>query len=500
MTSASGYPSTYEGRALIDGRWQDAAAGARRAVSNPATDEILAEIAWCGPSDIGRAVDAAARAFPAWARSPGIERARVIRRLYELMIRDQESLAALMTAEQGKPLSESRGEILYAAGFVEWSAEEAKRITGEVVPAFVPNKRILVLRQAIGVTAAITPWNFPAAMITRKLAPALAAGCTMIVKPPAATPLTAIAIGALAIEAGFPPGVVNVVPGESRPIADALLADGRVRALSFTGSTEVGKELMTKAAAHVTKIELELGGHAPFLVFDDADLDAAVTGAIASKFRNAGQTCVCANRIYAQAGIYDRFAAAFSKATAALVVGNGADVGVQIGPLIDDHAMIKVEEHVADAVERGASVLVGGRRLTPSAGLADRFYAPTVVGGVDPSMRIYREETFGPVAPLIRFETEAEAIRMANDTPFGLAAYFYTRDASRLIRVAEALEYGIVGANDALPSTPQAPFGGMKESGLGREGGKWGLDLFLETKFVSVGIEMAADTPLGRNR
>lgn len=479
----------YEHRALIDGGWQAASDGTVRPVRNPATDEVIAEVAWCGPVDVIRAIDAAERAFVVWRRTPGSERARLIRHLYELMVRDQEQLAALMTSEQGKPLSESRGEILYAAGFVEWSAEEAKRITGEVVPAFVPNKRILVLRQPVGVTAAITPWNFPAAMITRKLAPALAAGCTMIVKPPSATPLTAIAVGALAVEAGFPPGVVNVLAGDAHAIADTLLGDARVRALSFTGSTEVGKELMSKAAAHITKIELELGGHAPFLVFDDADLDAAVAGAIASKFRNGGQTCVCANRIYVQVGVYEAFAAALGKAATALKVGNGADPGVQIGPMIDDRAMAKVEEHVADALARGARLIAGGHRHEPPAGLADRFYEPTVVGDVNPSMRIYHEETFGPVAPLIRFETEEEAIRMANDTPYGLAAYFYTQDASRLFRVAEGLEYGIVGANDGLPSTPQAPFGGMKESGLGREGGKWGLDVFLETKFVSVGLD-----------
>jgi succinate-semialdehyde dehydrogenase/glutarate-semialdehyde dehydrogenase len=400
-----------------------------------------------------------------------------------------------MTAEQGKPLAESRGEVLYAAGFLEWSAEEAKRITGDIVQSFVSDKRILVLRQAVGVAAAITPWNFPAAMITRKLAPALAAGCTMIVKPPSATPLSAIAIGELALEADFPPGVVSVVPGEAGSLADTLLADPRVRALSFTGSTEVGRDLMRKGAAHVTKIELELGGHAPFLVFEDADLDAAVAGVIASKFRNAGQTCVCANRIYVQAPIYDRFADSLGRAVSRLVVGNGADPGVEIGPLIDDRAITKVEAHVNDALEHGAELLVGGKREDPVAGLADRFYAPTLIGGVGPSMRIYREETFGPVAPLIRFETEDEALRMANDTPYGLAAYFYTRDSSRLFRLAEGLEYGIVGANDALPSTPQAPFGGMKESGLGREGGKWGLDLFLETKFVSVGIQTMVVPP-----
>lgn len=480
--------STYEHRALIDGRWQASSSGGTRPVRNPATDEVLAEVAWCGAPDVTRAIDAAHRAFREWSRLPGSERAKLIRQLYDLMIRDQEHLASIMTAEQGKPLAEARGEILYAAGFLEWSAEEAKRVTGEIIPAFVPNKRLMVLRQPVGVTASITPWNFPAAMITRKLGPALAAGCTMIVKPASATPLTALAIGALSIEADFPPGVISVIAGDSEIIANTLLEDSRVRALSFTGSTEVGKTLMAKAAAHVTKLELELGGHAPFLVFDDADLDAAVAGAVGSKFRNAGQTCVCANRIYVQSGIYETFADRLGKATNALVVGNGTTAGVQIGPLIDDAALAKVELHVSDALCRGGTIVAGGSRYTPPGGLADRFYAPTVIGNVDPSMLLYREETFGPVAPLVRFETEDEAIAMANDTPFGLAAYFYTRDASRLFRVAEGLEYGIVGANDGLPSTPQAPFGGMKESGLGREGGKWGLDVFLETKFVSVGL------------
>lgn len=474
--------------ALVAGVWQPSQHGATRPVHNPANDAVVAEVAWCDAADATRAVDAAHAAFPAWAGLPGRERSTLIRRLYDLMIRDQDRLAAVMTAEQGKPLAEARGEIIYAAGFLEWSAEEAKRVGGEVVQAFVPHKRILVLRQPVGVTAAVTPWNFPAAMITRKLGPALAAGCPMIVKPASATPLTALEIGALAVEAGFPPGVVSVLAGASGPIADALLADARVRALSFTGSTEVGKELMTKAAAHVTKLELELGGHAPFLVFDDADLDAAVAGAIASKFRNAGQTCVCANRLYAQAGIHDAFTAALARAADALVIGDGNVSGVQIGPLIDDRALDKVEEHVADALAKGGRVVTGGHRHPAGPGLADRFYAPTIIDRVDPSMRLYHEETFGPVAPVIRFETEEEAIRLANDTPYGLAAYFYTRDVARLFRVAEGLEYGIVGANDGLPSTPQAPFGGMKESGLGREGGKWGLDVFLETKFVSVGI------------
>jgi succinate-semialdehyde dehydrogenase/glutarate-semialdehyde dehydrogenase len=480
--------TAYEQRALIDGRWEVRGSGGTRAVRNPATDKVIAEVAWCGADDAVRAIDGAQRALLEWRKLPGSERATLIRRLYELMVRDADRLAATMTAEQGKPLPEARGEVLYAAGFLEWSAEEAKRIGGELVGAFVPNKRIMVIRQPVGVTAAITPWNFPAAMITRKLGPALAAGCTMIVKPASATPLTALALAALSEEAGFPRGVISVLAGDSSAIADALLADPRVRAVSFTGSTEVGRSLMVKAAQHITKLELELGGHAPFLVFNDADLDAAVAGALGSKYRNAGQTCVCANRVYVQSGIYDRFAQAFAASAATLHVGEGTTAGVAIGPLIDDAAVAKVEDHVADALARGARILTGGSRYPTPAGLADRFYAPTVLADVDRSMRVTREETFGPVAPLIRFETEDEGVAMANDSPFGLAAYFYTNDASRLFRVAEALEYGIVGANDGQPSTPQAPFGGMKESGLGREGGKWGLDVYLETKFVSIGL------------
>ena len=479
---------TYEHRPLIDGEWLESGSDGTRPVRNPATDEILAEVTWCGEAEVTLAIDAAHRAFRQWGRRPGSERSTLLRRLYDLMIRDQDLLAAVMTAEQGKPLAEARGEILYAAGFLEWSAEEAKRVSGEVIQAFTPNKRLLVLRQPVGVAAAITPWNFPAAMITRKLGPALAAGCTMVIKPASATPLTALAIAALSVEAGFPPGVINVIAGDAEVIATSLLDDSRVRALSFTGSTEVGKTLMAKASAHVTKLELELGGHAPFLVFDDADLDAAVAGAIASKFRNAGQTCVCANRIYVQSGIYDAFAAALGQAASALVVGDGARPGVQVGPLINDEAVAKVERHVSDAIAKGGTIIVGGSRCDAQAGLTDRFYAPTVIGDVDPSMLLCREETFGPVAPLIRFETEEHGIAMANDTPFGLAAYFYTSDASRLFRVAESLDYGIVGANDGVPSTPQVPFGGMKESGLGREGGRWGLDVFLETKFVSMGL------------
>jgi succinate-semialdehyde dehydrogenase/glutarate-semialdehyde dehydrogenase len=478
-------------RALIGGEWVGAVSGRTIEVRNPSTDELLAEVPEGGADDVARAVDAAEAALPAWRALPGIERSRALRRLYDLMMREQDRLGRLMTLELGKPFAEARGEVAYAAGFIEWSAEEAKRIYGETVQAFVPDKRILVIRQPIGVTAAITPWNFPAAMIARKLGPALAAGCTMVAKPASKTPLTALALGELVMEAGIPAGVVNVLPGKAREMAEALLSDARVRALSFTGSTEVGKELIALSARHVTKLGLELGGHAPFLVFDDADIDLAVTGALGSKYRNAGQTCICANRVYVQAGIHDRFVEALVARSRSLVVGDGFRPDVAIGPLVDDRAVAKVEEHVADAVAKGAAIACGGRRVTPEPGHADRFFAPTVLTDVRPGMRIMTEETFGPVAPVIRFEDEASAIAMANDTPYGLAAYLFTRDASRLIRVAEGLEYGIVGANDGLPSTPQVPFGGFKESGLGREGGKWGLDEYLETKYISWGIEAA---------
>ncbi len=478
-------------RALIGGEWVAALSGREIEVRNPSNDALITTVPEGDAPDAKRAIDAADAALPAWRALPGNERAKVLRRLFELMLRDKDRLAELITLEVGKPVAEAGAEIVYAAGFIEWSAEEAKRIYGEMVQAFVPNKRILVLRQPIGVTAAITPWNLPAAMITRKLGPALAAGCTMIVKPASKTPLSALAIGELALEAGVPPGVVNVVPGKAAAIAEALLGDARVRALSFTGSTEVGKRLMVLAAEHVTRLGLELGGHAPVLVFDDADIDLAVAGAVASKYRNAGQTCICANRIYVQAGVHDRFVAALAAATEAMSVGDGFMPDVQIGPLVDDRAVAKVEDHIADALAGGASIVTGGKRVPPPDGHADRFFAPTVVTGVQPGMTIMMEETFGPVAPVIRFEDEADAVAMANDTQYGLAAYLYTRDASRLMRVAEALEYGIVGANDGAPSTPQAPFGGVKESGLGREGGKWGLEEYLETKYVSWGVEPA---------
>jgi succinate-semialdehyde dehydrogenase/glutarate-semialdehyde dehydrogenase len=478
-------------KALIGDEWVSAVGGGTIEVRNPSTDALIASVPNGGAADVAKAIDAASAALPAWRALPGIERSKKLRKLYDLMIRDQDRLAALMTLELGKPFAEARGEVVYAAGFIEWSAEEAKRVYGETVQAFVPDKRLIVLRQAIGVTASITPWNFPAAMIARKMGPALAAGCTMIAKPASKTPLTALAMGELVLEAGIPAGVFNVIPGAAKEMAEALLSDGRVRALSFTGSTEVGKELMVLAAQHVTKLGLELGGHAPFLVFDDANIDLAVAGALGSKYRNAGQTCICANRIYVQSGIHDRFVEALAAKSASLKVGDGFEEGVNIGPLVDDRAVVKVEEHVADAVANGATIAVGGHRLSLGEGHADRFYAPTVLSGVKRGMKIMEEETFGPVAPVIRFDTETDAIRMANDTPYGLAAYLYTRDASRLIRVAEALEYGIVGANDGLPSTPQVPFGGWKESGLGREGGKWGLEEYLETKIVSWGIEPA---------
>ena len=475
-------------RALLNGRWVNSLGGEEVEVRNPATDELLARVARCGPADVALAIDAATVALPDWRAATAYERGAILRRLADAMLRDQDRLGWLMTEEQGKPLEEAKGEIRYAAGFIDWAGEEAKRVYGETIPATSSNKRILILHQAIGVAAAITPWNYPSAMITRKIGPALATGCTMIVKPATATPLSALAIGELAQEAGVPPGVLNILPGDGPPIATALLHDQRVRALSFTGSTEVGQLLMVEAARHVTKLGLELGGHAPFLVFDDADLEAAVAGVIASKFRNGGQTCICANRIYVQDGIYETFADALTERVRALHVGPGLEPGVQVGPMIDDRAIAKIEDHIDDAIAGGAVVRAGGGRVAPRAGLADRFFAPTVIENVTSSMKIHYEETFGPVAPLIRFSTEADGVAAANDTRFGLAAYFFTRDVSRVIRVAEALDFGVIGANDGLPSTPQAPFGGFKASGLGREGGKWGMDEYLETKYVSLGI------------
>ncbi len=441
-----------------------------------------------GAKEAEAAVTAAWDAWPAWRARTAGDRAGLLRNFAALIVERKEDLAQILTAEQGKPLAEARGEIVYAASFVEWASEEGKRVYGETIPASHPDKRILVLRQPVGVAAIITPWNFPAAMITRKLGPALAAGCTVVVKPANQTPLTAYALGTLAAEAGIPPGVINMITGDSRAIGDAWLSDERVRKLSFTGSTEVGRVLMAKASQHLIRLSMELGGHAPFIVFDDADVSAAVKGAIASKYRNAGQTCVCANRFYVQAGVYDRFAAELSEAVRQMKVGRGTSEGVVIGPLIDDNAMAKVEAHIEDARAKGATVREGGHRVKPGEGLADRFFAPTVIDNFNHDMLIAREETFGPVSPLMRFQHEDEAIELANDSEFGLAAYFYTQNASRLMRVAERLEYGIVGANDGAPSTVQAPFGGMKHSGFGREGGHYVMDEYLEVKYVSWGL------------
>jgi succinate-semialdehyde dehydrogenase/glutarate-semialdehyde dehydrogenase len=472
-------------RNLIGGEWVGARSGATLEVRNPATDEVIAEVPDGSTEETRAAIEAAAAALPGWRARTAADRGAILRRLAELMLAQTERLARLMTLEQGKPLAEARGEIAYAASFVDWAAEEGKRLYGETIPASAPDKRILVLRQPVGVTASITPWNFPTAMITRKLGPALASGCTMVVKPAESTPLSALAIGELAVEAGVPPGVIGIVTGDAAAIGDELLGNPSVRKLSFTGSTEVGKLLMTKAATNVTRLSLELGGHAPFLVFDDADLDAAVAGAMATKFRNAGQTCICANRILVQAGVHAAFRDRLATAIAGLRVGDGLDDGVTIGPLIDDAAVEKVEAHVEDARRRGAKVVCGGTRARPGERYADRFYAPTLLDGVTPGMLVSTEETFGPVAPIGVFADEAEAVARANDCRFGLAAYFYTRDAGRLMRVAEALEYGIVGANDGAPSTAQAPFGGVKESGFGREGGHHVMHEYTDVKYVS---------------
>jgi succinate-semialdehyde dehydrogenase / glutarate-semialdehyde dehydrogenase len=473
-----------ERRNLVDGRWVEADSGRMFEVRDPATDDVIARVPSCGRSETRRAIEAADNAFEPWRARPAFERSRMLRAIADMMIRDEERLANLMTREQGKPLAEARAEVVYAASFIEWAAGEGMRLYGEMVPASLPDKRILVLRQPIGVTACITPWNFPIAMITRKLGPALAAGNTIVVKPAEETPLSALAFGELAVLAGIPAGVINIVTGDAEEIGEELLANPIVRKLSFTGSTETGKVLIRKSAQNVTRLSLELGGHAPFVVFDDADIDAAVAGALATKYRNAGQTCICANRFYVQNGVYDEFAEKLSRAVARMQVGRGTDHGVEIGPLISDDALEKVERHVADAVARGGRVRQGGTRVRVE-GLADRFYAPTVIDDFSPQMLLAHEETFGPVAPLCRFSSEADAISMANDSIYGLAAYFYTRDAGRLMRVAERLEYGIVGANDGTPSTAQAPFGGVKQSGYGREGGRYVMDEYTQIKYVS---------------
>jgi len=476
-------PLLFREQCFVNGEWINAANGKETAVDNPANGEIIGTIPALGAEETRRAIEAAEAAWPAWRARTGKDRAAIMRSWFDLMLEHRDDLARLMTTEQGKPLAESLGEINYAASFIEWFAEEAKRLYGDVIGDSVPGSRILVYKQPIGVVAAITPWNFPAAMITRKCAPALAAGCPVVVRPATQTPFSALALAELADRAGIPPGIINVITGPSGKMGAELTGNPIVRKLSFTGSTEVGKLLMEQCSGTVKKVSLELGGNAPFIVFDDADLDAAVEGAIASKYRNAGQTCVCANRILVQDGIHDAFAEKLAKAVSELKVGDGLEAGVEQGPMIDTAAIRSVEEHVADAVNKGAKILTGG---SPHE-LGERFFQPTVITEATSDMKVAREEIFGPVAPIFRFSTEEEAIAMSNDTEFGLAAYFYTRDNARIWRVSEGLEYGIVGVNCGVISTEVAPFGGVKESGIGREGSKYGIDDFIELKYVRIG-------------
>jgi succinate-semialdehyde dehydrogenase / glutarate-semialdehyde dehydrogenase len=464
----------------VDGRW---VGEPTVPVTNKATGEIMARVPDFGEAETRAAIEAAHRALPAWSKLLAKERFRLLRRWFDLITQNTRELALLLTSEQGKPLAEAAGEIAYAAGFIEFFAEEAKRVYGETIPTFKADARIVVIRQPVGVVAAITPWNFPAAMITRKAGPALAVGCTMVLKPASETPLTALALAALAEEAGIPKGVFNVITGKASAVGKELTSNPDVRMLTFTGSTEIGRILMAQCAPTIKKLGLELGGNAPFIVFDDADLDKAVQGAMASKYRNAGQTCVCANRIYVQAGVYDAFAEKLAAEVSGMKVGPGTAEGVTTGPLINKAAVEKVEEHVADALRLGASVVVGGRRHA----LGGNFYEPTVLANVTREMMVAREETFGPVAPLFKFKTEEDVIAQANDTPFGLAAYFYARDLGRVWRVAEALECGIIGINEGLISNEVAPFGGYKQSGLGREGSHHGIEEFLETKYMLMG-------------
>ena len=477
-------PKLFRQACYIDGSWIESASHQTIDVDNPATGQVIGTVPRLGRGETRHAIEAAARAFPAWRKRTAKERAAIMRRWFDLMMANQDDLAKLMTTEQGKPLSESKGEVAYAASFLEWFGEEAKRVYGDTIPAHQGDKRIVVVKEPIGVVACITPWNFPLAMITRKAGPAIAAGCTVVLKPASQTPFSALALAELAERAGVPKGVFNVVTGSAPEIGGELTENPIVRKLSFTGSTETGKVLMAQCAATVKKLSLELGGNAPFIVFDDADLDAAVEGAIQSKYRNTGQTCVCANRLLVQNAVYDDFADKLAAAVRTLKPANGLESGATQGPLIDDRAVEKVESHIADATSKGARVLVGGQRHP----LGGRFFEPTVLTGVTAEMAVAREETFGPVAPLFRFRAEDEAIRMANATEFGLAAYFYGRDIGRIWRVAEALEYGIVGINTGLISTEVAPFGGVKESGIGREGSKYGIEEFLEIKYLCMGI------------
>lgn len=477
--------SLLKSQVLIDGLWRDAINGATKEVRNPANNELIGTIPNVGEAETQEAIESARNAFVTWKKRTAEDRANLLKRWFQLMIEHQEDLALLMTTEQGKPLAESRGEITYAASFIEWFAEEARRLYGEVIPSPWGDKRIVVTREPVGVCAAITPWNFPSAMITRKVAPALAAGCTIIVKPATQTPLSALAMAELALRAGIPKGVFNVVTGDPRPIGGVLTSSSVVRKLTFTGSTEIGRVLAAQCAPTLKRMSLELGGNAPFIVFDDADLDAAVAGAIASKYRNTGQTCVCSNRFLVQDGVYDAFSEKLAKAVKALQVGNGLDKDVTQGPLIDEAALAKVEELVGEAVAKGANVVLGGKRHA----LGGTFYEPTILCNVTKDMRVAKEEIFGPVSPLFRFKTEDEAIAMANDTEFGLAAYFYSKNVGRAFRVTEALEYGMVGVNSGIISTAVAPFGGVKQSGMGREGSLHGIDEYIDTKYMCLGLD-----------
>ncbi|MYN27675.1 NAD-dependent succinate-semialdehyde dehydrogenase [Duganella levis] len=476
-------PSLLRQQGYINGEWTDADGGATLAVTNPATGEQIGTVPVMGAAETKRAIDAANAAWPAWRKKPAVERARILRKWNDLILENTDDLALLMTAEQGKPLSESRGEVAYGASFIEWFGEQAKRVAGETLASPWQDRRILVTKEPIGVCAAITPWNFPIAMITRKAGPALAAGCPMVLKPAESTPYSALALAVLAERAGVPAGVFSVLTGKSKDIGGEMTANPLVRKLTFTGSTQVGRLLMEQSAPTIKKLSLELGGNAPFIVFDDADLDAAVEGAIASKYRNAGQTCVCANRIYVQDGVYDVFAQKLVAAVEKLKVGNGVDEGVTQGPLIDEKAVQKVEQHVADALAKGGRLLLGGKRHE----LGHSFFQPTVIADISADMLVAKEETFGPLAPLFRFKTDDEAIALANDTEFGLASYFYSRDVGRIWRVVEGLESGMVGVNTGLISTEAAPFGGVKQSGLGREGSHLGIEDYLVVKYICLG-------------
>lgn len=476
-------PSLLQGKLLIDGQWTDADSGETLAVTNPATGEVICEVAKGGTEETRRAIEAADKALPAWRSLSAKERAVMLRKLFDLMIENQDDLGRILTAEQGKPLAEAKGEVAYSASFIEWFAEEGKRLYGDVIPAPTGDKRMVVIKQGIGVVAAITPWNFPSAMLGRKLGPALAAGCTVVCKPANATPLSAYAIGVLAERAGIPAGVINIVTGRTSDIGDELTGNPIVKKVTFTGSTPVGKHLMAQCAQTVKRTSMELGGNAPFIVFEDADLDAAVAGAMMSKYRNAGQTCVCANRLMVHEKVYDEFVEKLAAAVGEMKMGNGFDEGVNVGPLVDEKAANTVRGFIEEAVSKGATVVAGGT----DGGLGGAFLAPTILTNVSDDMKVFREEIFGPVAPVFKFATDEEAIKMANDTEFGLASYFYSRDIGRVWRVAEALDYGIVGINEGIISTEVAPFGGVKESGNGREGSKYGMDDYTEIKYLCMG-------------